>query len=522
MGKADVLIIGSGVAALQLARNIQDHMNVRIITKSRLKASNSYLAQGGIAAAIAPDDSPGLHTRDTLSAGEALQDEGRVMSFVEDGKRAVEALLSDGMPFDYGAGGLKLGMEGAHSTKRIVHSGGDQTGRFLIEFLHSSLSENVKIIEGEMAYQLLKDGKGRIGGVRTKDEAGVIRTYTGDHIVLASGGAGGIYESTSNHPSVTGTGIAMAFLAGAVVSDMEFIQFHPTLMISRGRTTGLISEAVRGEGGVLIREDGSALMESIHPMRDLAPRHVVAEAIYRERALGGDVYLDITGIRDFSTRFPSITEQCEREGYPIEAGRIPVAPGCHFIMGGVLVDDVGRTNLDGLYAIGEAACSGVHGANRLASNSLLEGIVYGQRLADHLKQALPSKAMPLVGAQTSSPPEHLPERNRLKKMMIEEAGIIRSEEGLIRLLTWLDGFGLTYECKMDDLDVEDMEDYLIWVVSRLIGTASLFREESRGGHIRRDHPQKRPEWDKKNIHMKIQTGRLKVSVYESLETKIHA
>ncbi|MGX1263573.1 aspartate oxidase [Rossellomorea marisflavi] len=249
MRKTDVLIIGSGVAALQLARNIQDRMNVMIITKSRMKSSNSYMAQGGIAAAIAPGDSPERHMRDTLSAGEDLQEEGKVMSFVEDGKRTVEALISEGMPFDHGISGLEFGMEGAHSTKRIVHSGGDQTGRFLIDFLISSLSENVRIIEGEMAYHLLKDGYGRIGGVRTKDEAGVIRTYTGDHIVLASGGAGGIYESTSNHPSVTGTGIAMAFLAGAVVSDMEFIQFHPTLMISRGKTTGLISEAVRGERG---------------------------------------------------------------------------------------------------------------------------------------------------------------------------------------------------------------------------------------------------------------------------------
>lgn len=522
MRKTDVLIIGSGVAALQLARNIQDRMNVMIITKSRMKSSNSYMAQGGIAAAIAPGDSPERHMRDTLSAGEDLQEEGKVMSFVEDGKRTVEALISEGMPFDHGISGLEFGMEGAHSTKRIVHSGGDQTGRFLIDFLISSLSENVRIIEGEMAYHLLKDGYGRIGGVRTKDEAGVIRTYTGDHIVLASGGAGGIYESTSNHPSVTGTGIAMAFLAGAVVSDMEFIQFHPTLMISRGKTTGLISEAVRGEGGVLIREDGSALMEAIHPMRDLAPRHVVAEAIYRERARGGNVYLDITGIRDFPTRFPSITARCEKEGFPVEAGRIPVAPGCHFIMGGVVVDDSGRTNLEGLYAIGEAACSGVHGANRLASNSLLEGIVYGQRLADHLKQVLPPKTAPLLHAQTSGISAQLPDRSMLKKRMMEEAGIIRSEEGLNRLLSWLDGFGLTYESKLDDLDVENMEDYLVWVVSRLIGTASLLRKESRGGHIRRDHPEKRPEWGKKSIHMKIQTGRLKVSVYESFETKIHA
>ncbi|GLI83036.1 L-aspartate oxidase [Rossellomorea marisflavi] len=517
MRKADVLIIGSGVAALQLAKNIQDRMNVMIITKSRVKSSNSYLAQGGIAAALSPGDSPGLHMKDTLIAGEDLQEEGRVMSFVEDGKRAVEALLSDGMPFD-----PELGMEGAHSTKRIVHSGGDQTGRFLIDFLISSLSKNVKIIEGEMAYHLLKDRNGRVGGVRTKDEAGVIHTYTGDHIVLASGGVGGIYASTSNHPSVTGTGIAMACLAGAVVSDMEFIQFHPTLMLSGGRTKGLISEAVRGEGGVLVREDGSALMESIHPLKDLAPRHVVAEAIYRERLGGGNVYLDITGIRNFSARFPSITVRCEKEGVPIEGGRIPVAPGCHFIMGGIVVDDVGRTNLDGLYAIGEAACTGVHGANRLASNSLLEGIVYGQRLADHLKEALPPKTAPLAHASITGTPGQSPDRTILKKRMMEEAGIIRSEEGLQRLMQWLDGFGLTYESKMDDLDVEEMEDYLIWVVSRLIGTASLLREESRGGHIRRDHPKKRPDWDKKSIHMKIQTGRLKVSVYESVETKIHA
>jgi L-aspartate oxidase len=199
-----------------------------------------------------------------------------------------------------------------------------------------------------------------------------------------------------------------------------------------------------------------------------------------------------------------------------------VAPGCHFIMGGVVVDDVGRTNLDGLYAIGEAACTGVHGANRLASNSLLEGIVYGQRLADHLKEALPPKTAPLAHAPITGTLGQLPDRSMLKKRMMEEAGIIRSEEGLQRLMQWLDGFGLTYESKMDDLDVKDMEDYLIWVVSRLIGTASLLREESRGGHIRKDHPEKRPEWDKKSIHMKIQTGRLKVSVYESVETKIHA
>ncbi|MCA1057902.1 L-aspartate oxidase [Rossellomorea aquimaris] len=527
MEKADIIIIGSGIAALQLARRLQDHFYVMIITKDKIKSGNSYLAQGGIAAPLGLKDSVHAHFRDTLEAGRYHQDEDSVKRLIEDGKMIVESLLKDGAPFDRQKdGSLSLGMEGAHSEQRILHSGGDQTGKYLVEFLLKSLSgEKVEFVEGEMVYELVKDDKGRCCGVKTKNKDEAIRSYYAPHIVLATGGIGGLYPSTSNHPAVTGDGMALAFLAGAKLSDMEFIQFHPTLLWVNGRTCGLISEAVRGEGAILLNDEGKRIMEEVDPLLELAPRHVVAECIHKERQMGKSVYLDIRGIKDFQEKFPSISALCLKHQISIEDGMIPVSPGCHFVMGGIVTDDEGRTNIPGLYAIGEVACSGIHGANRLASNSLLEGLVYGERLGNLLiqKGAGCSPHVPVDDIKEGNS-LHIPfHSDEIREGMMNRVGIIRHEEGLLAHLKWLKEQPLTFREHIDVNSREEIHTYFMWIVSLLVTQSALLRRESRGGHIRSDFPvEDHDEWFKRKTVLQNNDGRLRVEYHEQNETKIYA
>lgn len=489
----DILIIGSGVAALQLANMLSHDKNVRVLTKSILINANSYLAQGGIAAAVGIQDDPSKHFADTLEAGRFHNNEEAVREIVNEAPILINELSKQGNIFDKDQkGNLLLGLEGAHSEKRIVHSGGDATGKNVIEYLISKLTENIKVEENVFAYELIIDHEQkRCIGVKAKNQDGTIRYFYGDYVILATGGCGQLYQFTSGAPTVTGDGIAMAYLAGVEIADMEFIQFHPTLLYKDGETKGLISEAVRGEGAILVTGDGTAIMEGIHPLKDLAPRHVVSQTIFNYIENGQDVFLDITPIKDFKKKFPSITAICGKNGINLVEGRIPVVPGSHFLMGGIKTDLIGRTSLNGLFAIGEAAFTGLHGANRLASNSILEGLYQGKKLSEWInsnpeKHSIPELPHSFLSIQEKK--VFLPDIQVLKDMMMKRVGIVRSKELLEEQKNWLEQLNLNDLTELDSYSIQDITAIFMYINAYLITESALKRTESRGGHFRSDFP----------------------------------
>lgn len=505
----DVLIIGSGAAALQLAKHLNEEKHVRIITKSNVENANSYLAQGGIAAAIGRTDHPEKHLQDTLEAGENHNRESTVKKIVHEAPGIINELLQQGCNLDRNEqGNLLLGMEGAHSEKRIVHGGGDRTGKNLVEFLLASLKTNIIIDEDVFVYELIIDQENnRCIGAKGKVADGTIKSFFAEHIVIATGGCGQLYEYSSNAITVTGDGIAMAYLAGAEITDMEFIQFHPTVLYIDGRTRGLVSEAVRGEGAILVTGDGIPIMEGIHPLKDLAPRHIVSQTIYSYISKGIQVFLDITGIKDFEVRFPSITALCEIYGITPANGRIPVVPGSHFLMGGIKTNINGQTSIKGLFAIGEAACTGMHGANRLASNSLLEGLFQGRKLAQSINATKNKSAAPFVqqrGIPLITPPIELPEIEKIQCSMMANAGIVRTKEMLEKQLKWLRNFNGYKNGGLDSFSAEELTKIFMCITAELIVQAALVRTESRGGHFRSDYPRENNnDWYKKQIIHKV-------------------
>lgn len=524
MNETNVIIVGSGIAALQLARKLNDQLNVIILTKSKLLDGNSYKAQGGVAAAIGKFDAPRKHMEDTLAAGRYHNDPSIVKEMTNAAPALIKELFESGCPFDTDQNGqLLLGMEGAHSEKRIVHGGGDATGKRIMEFLACE-TKGIKTIENITVFDLLVEGK-RCIGVKGKYPDGKIETFYGDHIVLATGGLGQIYEYTTNANTVTGDGIALAFRAGAQLADMEFVQFHPTLLYVNGETRGLISEAVRGEGAILVTDDGKKIMEGVHPMKDLAPRHVVAQEIYHYLRHGKTVYLDITRIEDFKRRFPTISALCQENGVSISEGKIPVAPGCHFLMGGVKVDRFGRTNIERLYAIGEVACTGVHGANRLASNSLLEVLFLGKNLADWINHHQEKSSQAIhISEKTSQPAEqmhHLPEISAIQKRMMDYVGIVRNKEGLVKQKKWLKFWDINKwtSASLDEVPYEQLDQVFMLISSYLVTKSALERTESRGGHIRTDFPfEDDRNWLKRQIiHRKDEK---KDGKYEQIKTPL--
>ncbi len=515
MKKADVLIIGSGVAALQLAKRIRDEKNVIIITKSFLKNGNSNLAQGGVAAAIGKNDHVDSHYADTLEAGRFHNDRTAVLKVAKAAPRLVKELWAEGCRFDTDEEGrLLLGMEGAHSEHRIVHGGGDATGQRIMEHLESAVADKFTIIENTFVFDLIIDSCNRCIGAKGKSADGSIESFFADHIVLATGGCGQLYPHTSNAETVTGDGVALAYKAGAEIADMEFIQFHPTLLYLNGKTQGLISEAVRGDGGSLVTEDGLAIMEGVHPMGNLAPRHIVAQTIYDYLREEKQIYLDVSTIEHFAERFPTITTLCERNHVDWKK-QIPVAPGSHFLMGGVKTDLIGRTSIKGLYAIGEVACTGLHGANRLASNSLLEGLFMGEKLSGWINENRKQDEMDLRNAEF---PENrrpltkinhhdmrLPEIKDIKRTMMDNAGIVRTEEGLLKQKHWLESFQIEEWLNMDlgHFTFEELTRVSMLITSWLITDAAIKRTESRGGHFRSDHPcEKNHDWIGRKIIQK--------------------
>src|SRR5215213_444866 len=411
----DIVVIGAGVAGLAFTLRLPQGLRIALLTKGALGESNTRYAQGGLAAAVGADDSPELHEADTLAAGAGLCDPEAVHTLVEGGPAAVHWLLDIGTRFDRAAtatghGDLLLGREAAHSRRRVLHAGGDATGaeieRAMVEQVRAN--PDIDVFAGAFALDLVV-ADGRCAGVIAELSAGARPVFLHAPIVtLAAGGAGQLWAVTSNPAGATADGLAMAIRAGVAVADLEFAQFHPTVLAVPGATPFLVSEAVRGEGAYLRGKDGERFMLPLHPMAELAPRDVVARSIQRQMALDGSdhVWLDLRHLDPDETRarFPTIARELASKGLDLALDLLPVAPAAHYFMGGIVASSTGETSLPGLLALGEAACTGVHGANRLASNSLLEGLVFGINAADRLASEM-TPSVPSV-SELPGPPEN--------------------------------------------------------------------------------------------------------------------
>jgi L-aspartate oxidase len=494
---ADYVIVGSGIAGLSTALALQQTGHVIILTKLSETNSNTYYAQGGIAAAIGQKDSPQLHLQDTLEAGAGHCNPLAVSVLVKEAPRAIQRLVDWGIQFDRQGIEWHLGREGSHSVPRILHVDGDATGRGIIEALLEEVhqAENIEIHPHTLAVDLLVEDQ-ICYGVMTVSSFYFARKG----VVLATGGCGQIYKYTTNDRAVTGDGLAMAYRAGAVLMDMEFVQFHPTALAVEQNPMLLVSEAVRGEGAILVNQKGEAFMERYHRFRDLAPRDVVSRAIFDQMSLGNQVFLDATSIGErFHFRFPKIFNFCKKYGIDPATMPIPVTPVMHFLMGGIRTDFYGRTKIARLFACGEVACTGVHGANRLASNSLLEGAVFSQRVAEALanhevisfpdfdKWSLPTLCIDKQKEEKW--------KEKIRDIMWQYAGIIRTDEGLRKGLQELKQ--LAEEIPLGFVECRNM-----LTVAQLIHYSALQRTESRGGHYRIDCPEPRAEWEKRHIFLK--------------------
>ena len=503
----DYIVIGSGIAGLNVALLALDQGSVLVLTKGRIDDCNTRYAQGGVAAAIGPGDSADLHLKDTLAAGAGLCDREAVAVLTSEGPARVADLIQRGVPFDTIHGEISLGREGAHSLPRILHAGGDATGEHIELTLSRLVRESrINVAEYTLATALLVED-GRVHGVETLDvNSGRRDTFTGGRIVVASGGAGQLYRYTTNPQVATGDGAALAYRAGAQLMDMEFYQFHPTALKLPGVLSFLLSEAMRGEGAVLRDANGRAFMADYHPLADLAPRDVVARAIAAEMERSGEesVSLDISHLSAESVkgRFPSIFNFCQSVGLDITKEPVPVAPSAHYMMGGVKTDVWGRTNVENLYACGEVACTAVHGANRLASNSLLDTLVFAKRVVD--KSADTQEQWPTPAADSNLEatlvPRHAvcgnmpaPSREALQDQMWRNLGIERRGSRMLLTARILNAWESTMP-EPTDGPSHELENMVL--LGRLIAESALLRQESRGSHYRADFPDASSKWEK--------------------------
>ncbi len=521
----DYVIIGSGIAGLYAAILAREHGSVLVLTKGSIDDCNTRWAQGGIAAPIGAGDSPEKHLRDTIEAGAGLVDEEAARVLTSEAADRIRDLVALGVPFDTIHGEIALGMEGAHSAPRIVHAGGDSTGMH-IELTLSSVArlEGITVREWMQATQVAssKEQGARVTGVVAMDvRTGAVEEIDARSVILATGGAGRLYSVTTNPEVATGDGIALAYRAGAEVTDMEFIQFHPTALRMDGQRPFLISEAVRGEGGWLIEatgQDGGPDPEKHRFMFDydergeLAPRDIVARAILdRVQKTGANhVLLDVTHLEPerVAARFPQIYKTCLEAGLDITQQPIPVSPAAHYTMGGVRTNTWGETTLPGLYACGECGCTGVHGANRLASNSLLETVVFAKRVVQRTVESPGTCAESSSDTMTLSEPtphEAGPlTRKALQELMWRDVGIVRDRESLVRAKTALSAWSAltpdpspTAVGEGSTREAQELTDLLSG--ARLVTEAALAREESRGAHYRRDWPEPREEWRRRLV-----------------------
>ena len=491
----DFLVIGAGVAGLRAAIELAASGDVLVVAKDSIRESSSEYAQGGIAVALSDDDEVALHEQDTLYAGDGLCDVHAVHTLVEEGPAAIQDLIDWGAEFDKDGQKLSFTREGAHSRNRILHSHGDSTGREIARTLYQKASSlpNVRFRTYSAIIDLLTDGDRVTGALAFDEKAGTTENIQARAVMLATGGLGRVYRETTNPDVATGDGVAMAWRAGATIENIEFVQFHPTALHVEGAPRFLLSEALRGEGALLRNRTGEAFMERYHPLKDLAPRDVVSRSIVAEMERTGSehVWLDLTS-RDagfIRNRFPRIYTTCLAYGVDISREPAPVHPAAHYAMGGVRTDLDGRSSLTGLYAAGEVACTGVHGANRLASNSLLEGVVFGMRAGRAMRNESHRTA-----DRGMAPDPEFPDisESDLRDLTWACCGITRWREGLERALGRL--HAASGKPHRPTLNLAQFELRNLYAVATLIAQCALWREESRGAHYRSDFPASRPEF----------------------------
>ena len=496
--EADFLVVGAGVAGLRAAIELAPAGRVLVLVKREIADSSTQFAQGGIAAALSDEDEISLHLQDTLNAGDGLCNEAAARVLVEDAPERIEELIAWGTQFDRDGTKLTFGREGAHSRNRILHAHGDSTGREIQRALYAKAQTlpEISVREFEFSTDLISDA-GRICGVRVIDERGQENTIRASAVLLATGGMGQLYLNTTNPSVATGDGVAMAYRAGAEATDLEFIQFHPTALYLKKAPRFLLSEALRGEGAYLRNMEMSRFMAKYHSMGELAPRDVVARAIMHElersRAKDPVVYLDLTHLdaAHVRKRFPRIYKTCLQYNVDITEEPVPIRPAAHYAMGGVRTDLDGRASLPGLYAAGEAAGTGVHGANRLASNSLLEGLVFGARAGKKMRDELKapsSNASGLPPAAYSNGPISVPvdaSINELQALMWNQVGIVRTGSGLKQAIKRLEEMApqVSRPHSRREYEARNMQ-----IAGWLVARSALAREESRGAHYRTDYP----------------------------------
>lgn len=522
--RTDVVVIGAGIAGLYTALQASTYAQVTLISKKGLDDSNTRWAQGGIAAVTAKSDSPELHRQDTLIAGAGLCSYEAVDVLVHEGPQRLQELIEYGTQFDRDEKGrYALTQEGAHSHRRILHAQGDATGAEIVRALSERVRENpnITVLENHFAIDVVTAENQCIGVLVMKPDGGFFFIHS-NATVLCTGGAGQLYRYTTNPDIATADGIAMAYRAGADIMDVEFIQFHPTALYYPGAPRFLISEAVRGEGAILRNINGERFMEQYHPLKELAPRDVVARAIVSEmeKTNSSYVYLDMTHESEelIKSRFPNIYKVCLQYGLDMVTDWIPVAPACHYIMGGVRTDLNGETSTPRLFACGEVSCTGVHGANRLASNSLSEAVVFGHRIVRRIRELPPLPERPRILYSESREVKTTntgQQRVKLQKLMLRHVGLKRHESGLSKALEEMEKMSRFFHYKHQEREAFEFLNLL--TTSLLTTKAALLRQESRGGHYRIDFPNRDDRIWRKHIIQSVRDGVREESVNAYVE-----
>ncbi len=498
----DTIIIGSGLAGLTAAYHAAQFGTVAVVTKSELDTSNSYYAQGGIAAAIGEDDSPQLHLADTLEAGRGLCDRDAVEVLVTEGRERVLELIDMGMPFDRVEGKIVPGLEGGHHKRRILHAGGDATGKMLTCFMLQKVREqkNITAFEYTAAVRLIEN-RGCILGVQAIDfVSGENIVFRSKAVILATGGLSRIFSRSTNPHTATGDGIAMAYQIGAKLADMEFVQFHPSALSLPGEEAFLISEAVRGEGAWLLTPSGERFMPQLHPLAELAPRDVVAYSIFKQMQQSGHdfVYLSLRHLdpTHIAERFHNIYFRLKEYGIDLTCDLVPVAPAAHYMVGGIRTDLNAETNIRGLFVCGEAASTGVMGANRLASNSLLECLVFGKRASEQAARLTsfdgPLPELETVTVSAENEQLYLQYKNEMAELLSEKLGIVRNQNGMQESVQRFNEIAAQFGDAAHEYNLLKIKNTVD--ICRLIAHSALIREESRGGHIREDFPEENPQF----------------------------